>query len=159
MCKNRCFRLSPKQEKICFLSFFFCTFIRKTISVWVYAVFGHISFGSIFSPMPNSINHRCAMAMTHDIEEEKKQNSCSATVLKPREGQGLWIINRRHRNYTEGAWNVKKFRKNEHELRLSKGFATGKYDEEIKFNAAIFYRIPLKYPLDEKKKCPVSSRF
>lgn len=92
------------------------------------------------------------MAMTHDIEEEKKQNSCSATVLKPREGQGLWIINRRHRNYTEGAWNVKKFRKNEHELRLSKGFATGKYDEEIKFNAAIFYRIPLKYPLDEKKK-------
>lgn len=98
--------------------FFFFSLIYQKNNICSDTVFGHISMIGFFST-PNIINHRCVMTMTRDTGRKKHtQNSCSATVLWLR---GLWIINRRHRNYAEGAWNVKKFRKNEHHPRLPKG--------------------------------------
>lgn len=69
----------------------------------------------------------------HTIGEREKKNKTRVQQRYYR--RGLWIINRRHRNYTEGGRNVEKFRKNEHHgPRAFKGFTTGKRnDEEIKF--------------------------
>lgn len=77
---NQCFWMSLTTNNLFFVFFFFRLLIRKTISVRIRS--SVIFRSAFFFSMPNYvINHRCVMVMTHD--RRKKQNSRSATVLKP----------------------------------------------------------------------------